>query len=151
MKNLIFTFCAIIFASCTTLDVFEKSTPFPSQNWNSNNAVSVDFAVTDTNSLHNFYLVLRHTEKYPYKNIWLQLTIKSPNDTSVIKREFTLADNSKWLGATIDDITDHRIMFNPQPIKLKKGNYNFTIKQIMRENPLPHILSAGIRVQKIAP
>jgi gliding motility-associated lipoprotein GldH len=92
---------------------------------------------------------LRHQEKYPYKNIWLSLAVKDPDTTSIIKREFTLADNNKWLGTTIDDITDHRIIFNPQPIKLKKGSYSFTLKQIMRDDPLPNILSAGIRVQKV--
>lgn len=135
-------------ASCTTLDVYEKTTPFKNQTWATKDSLQFAFNITDTTNLYNFYLVLRHTDKYAYKNIWLQLSIKSPNDTTTFKREFTLADNTKWLGTTIDDITDHRIIFNPQPISLKKGNYFFTLKQIMREDPLQNVLSAGIRVQK---
>lgn len=149
MKNFIYILILLCISSCTTLDVYEKSIPFAKQTWNSKDTLNFNFNITDTNSYHNFYLVLRHTDKYAYKNIWLELTIKAPKDTSIIKREFTLADNNKWLGSTIDDITDHRIIFNPQPIKLEKGNYSFTLKQIMREDPLPNILAAGIRVQKI--
>jgi len=151
MKKLAFIILVIVaISSCTTLDIYEKSTPFPSLTWNTSDTLSYKFDIIDTNSYYNFYMVLRHQEKYPYKNIWLQLTVKSPLDSSTFKREFILADNNKWLGTTVDDITDHRIVFNPQPIQLKKGTYNFTLKQIMREDPLPHILSAGIRVQKVA-
>ena len=149
MKYLILFSSILFITSCTTIDVFEKSKSFSDQSWNSNDTASFSFEITDTTSFYNFYMILRHTEKYPYKNIWLSLNVISPKDTSTFKREFTLADNSKWLGSTVDDITDHRIIFNPQPIKLKRGNYSFTLKQIMREDPLPFILSAGIRVQKV--
>lgn len=149
MRKLLFIFFIASIASCTTLDVYEKTKPFPKQEWSSIDTPNFKFDIVDTNSFYNFYFVLRHQEKYPYKNIWLSLAVKDPDTTSIIKREFTLADNNKWLGTTIDDITDHRIIFNPQPIKLKKGSYSFTLKQIMRDDPLPNILSAGIRVQKL--
>lgn len=149
MNKVIYLFIAMFVMSCSTLDIFEKSKSFPTQTWDSKDSVNFKFEITDTSNYYNFYFVLRHHEKYPYKNIWLSLNVVSPKDTSNFKREFTLADNSKWLGATTDDITDHRMIFNPQPIKLKKGTYSFTIKQIMRENPLPYIFSAGIRVQKV--
>lgn len=150
MKHLTFVFfVSIALSSCTTLDVYEKTQPFPTHNWNSKDTAHFSFDIADTTNYYNFYLVLRHQEKYPYKNLWLELTVNDPKYSTKIKREFILADNNKWLGTTIDDITDHRIKFNPEPIKLKKGTYSFTLKQIMREDPLPNILSAGIRVQKI--
>ena len=149
MRKLLFIFFIASIASCNTLDVYEKTKPFPKQEWSTVDTPNFKFDIVDTNSFYNFYFVLRHQEKYPYKNIWLSLTVKDPDTTSIIKREFGLADNNKWLGSTIDDITDHRIIFNPQPIKLKKGSYSFTLKQIMRDDPLPNILSAGIRVQKV--
>ena len=142
--------CLVLFClnACTTLDVYEKNHLFPSQSWKGSDTLDFNFDVTDTSSYYNFYFVLRHQEKYPFNNIWVELKVKDPDSTSVIKREFILADNNKWLGSTIDDITDHRIIFNTQPIRLKKGSYNFKLQQIMRVDPLPNILSAGIRVQK---
>ena len=136
-------------SSCITFDVYEKNHLFPTQTWKSSDTLNFSFDVTDTNSYHNFYFVLRHQERYPFKNIWVELQVKDPDTTTIIKREFSLADNSKWLGSTIDDITDYRLIFNPQPIRLKKGSYSFTIKQVMRVDPLPYVLSAGIRVQKV--
>ena len=49
----------------------------------------------------------------------------------------------------MDDVFDHRIRITKSPIHLKKGVYQFSLQQIMREDPLPSILNAGIRVEKI--
>lgn len=140
----------LVLSSCITFDVYEKNNLFKTQNWKSSDTLNFAFDVSDTSSYHNFYFVLRHQERYPFKNIWVELHVKDPDTTTVIKREFTLADNNKWLGSTIDDITDHRLLFNTQPIRLKKGSYSFTVKQVMRIDPLPYVLSAGIRVQKVS-
>ncbi len=148
MKYLAIAISLLLLVSCTTLDVYEKTKPFNNHQWSSTDKPSFSFDIKDTTSYQNFYFVLRHTEAYPYKNIWLELTIKSPYDTTVLRKEFKLADNNKWLGNSIDDIVEHRVIFNPQAIQLRRGTYSFTLKQIMRDDPLPHILSAGIRVQK---
>ncbi|MBS4043619.1 MAG: gliding motility lipoprotein GldH [Chitinophagaceae bacterium] len=150
MYKLIIGVLILSLTSCVTLDVYEKNHLFPTQTWNSTDSLNFSFDVIDTSSYYNFYFVLRHQEKYPFKNIWIELIVNDPDTTTTIKREFTLADNNKWLGSTIDDITDHRLIFNPQPIRLKKGNYNFNVRQIMRVDPLPYIMSAGIRVQKVS-
>ena len=97
------------------------------------------------------FVVLRHEDGYKYKNIWLDIEAIAPDTTLQIKRNFTLSDNTKWLGNGMSDIVEHRINFNPAPAKLKKGTYKFTLKQAMREDPLQYILQAGIRVEKVKP
>lgn len=146
-----FLLLIIVFSSCNTLDVFEKTTFFNNHEWSNKNAVSTTFEIKDTNSLYNIYFVLRHEDAYRYKNIWAEIQMKSPDTTITVKREFTLADNEKWLGTALSDIIEHRIPFNKTPAKLLKGNYTFTIHQIMREDPLQYVLNAGIRIEKIHP
>jgi gliding motility-associated lipoprotein GldH len=149
MKSFTFFIAALfLITSCNTLDVYEKTTAFSSHEWKSNQTLPFTFAIKDTSSLYNFYVVLRHEDSYRYKNIWLNIQVKDPDSTYTIKREFTLADNSKWLGTGMDDIIEHRMVFNSIPISLKKGDYTFTLQQIMREDPLQHLLNAGIRVEK---
>ncbi|MFY8128178.1 MAG: gliding motility lipoprotein GldH [Chitinophagaceae bacterium] len=139
----------VVLASCSTLDVYEKTSIIKNQTWYSNDTCTVNFNITDTASFYNFYFVCRHLQQYPYRNIYLQIQVNQPDTSFLVTREFQLADNSKWLGTTIDDITEHRILFNNQGSKLKKGNYTFKINQIMREDPLPYLLNAGIRIEKI--
>jgi len=48
----------------------------------------------------------------------------------------------------MDDIVEHRVLLTKYPVKLKSGQYSFSIQQIMREEPLQNMLNAGIRVEK---
>ena len=140
---------AFAFCSCQNIEMYEHFSSFKDHSWKSTEKPSFSFTISDTTSYYNFYFVLRNEDAYSYKNIWLDILVKEPDTTITIRREFTLADNKKWLGNAMDDIIEHRIAFNETPTKLKKGKYEFTIGQIMREDPLPHILAAGIRVQKV--
>ncbi|TAH04649.1 MAG: gliding motility lipoprotein GldH [Sphingobacteriales bacterium] len=142
---------AITVASCTTIDVFEKSNHFSNQQWAAVDTPIINFTVTDTSSLYNVYLVLRHTDAYNYNNIWVNITTKTPQNT-VLNQQLNveLAKNNKgWLGTGMDDIFEHRIRITRQAIALPaKGNYSFTLKQLMRQDPLQHVLNAGIRIEK---
>ena len=152
MKLSFIIICSLlVFNSCNTLDVYEKTVAFPKHNWSSSDTTSFNFQITDTSSLYNLFVVIRHEDAYAFKNIWLNIKVKTTDSAYTIKREFQLADNSHWLGAAMDDIIEHRIRFNASPIQLKKGNYTFTLQQVMREDPLLHLMNAGIRVEKAKP
>lgn len=152
MKSIIaFLAVFIIVISCNTVDVYEKTNVFPQHEWKGNELQSFTFAITDTASSYNLYVVFRHEMAYHYKNIWLNVKVKDPDSSYNFKREFTLANNKDWLGTGMDDIIDHRIQFNQAPIHLKKGNYTFSLQQVMREDPLQYVLNAGIRVEKVKP
>ena len=142
-----------VFSSCNTLDLYEKSAAFTKHEWKTTDKPSFDFSITDTVSLYNIYVVIRHDDAYHYNNLWLNITTQSPNGTPENQQlELTLANNTKgWLGMGIDDVYDHRLRITNTPIKLKKGNYHFTLQHTMREDPLPYVLSVGIRVEKVQP
>lgn len=142
----------VLAVSCQTIDIFEKTTAFADHNWKSAERPSFTFEITDTAALYNVYLVLRHEDAYNYNNIWINLTVKSPADTVTVRREFVLGNNKQgWLGSGMDDVFEHRIAFNDKPAPFHKGHYTFTLQQDMREDPLEHILNAGIRVEKVKP
>jgi len=114
---------------------------------------SFTFDITDTTSLYNVFIVLRHEDAYHFNNIWLQVTTQAPGDTVRMQQvDVPLADNKKgWLGTGMDDVFDHRARITRTPVKLKKGTYQFTLQQNMREEPLQFVLNAGIRVEKVKP
>ena len=58
-------------------------------------------------------------------------------------------DATGWEGSGMNDIWEVRKLLNGRPRRfVKAGEYRFSITQIMRDNPLPGIISAGLRVQK---
>ena len=143
---------SVCFASCIKIDLFEKQSQIPSQQWYYNNVPQFTFNIEDTSSLYNVYIVLRHTDLYEYNNIWLRVGSTAPSDTIHYQNiNLKLASDSKgWEGVGMDDIFEVRKIISPGPLSFNKpGDYSFSVAQIMRENPLNYILNVGIRVEKV--
>ena len=143
---------ALLLTSCQTIDVFEKNVAFAKHEWNNAYKPEISFEITDTISYYNIYVVLRHTDAYRYKNMWLNVYTQVPGDTIINQRlDLLLATDDKgWLGSGMDDIYEHRIRITQQPQRLaRKGVYKFRLEQIMREDPLENVMNAGIRVEKV--
>jgi gliding motility-associated lipoprotein GldH len=136
--------------SCNTIDVYEQTIPLPKQQWKNNLRLNFSPQIKDSIAYYNIYFVLRHSEAYHFNNIWINLTSTFPNDSARTQRlNIQLATGNGWLGTSMDDIIEQRLLLNKQPMRLRAGTYKFSIAQIMREDPLENILNAGIRIEKV--
>ena len=156
-SHYILTFLTIIsgflaLVSCQTVDVFEKNVAFPKQTWSSQLKPEISFEIKDTVSRYKIFIVLRHTDAYRYKNIWLNIETLAPGGTAQNQSvDLQLATDDKgWAGTVMDDIIEQRIPITPaqEPWTLKKGTYRFRLSNIMREDPLEHVMNVGVRVEK---
>lgn len=137
--------------SCNTIDVYEQTISLPKHEWKSNLRLNFSPQIKDSIGYYNIYFVLRHSESYHFNNIWINLTSTLPNDSPRTQRlNIQLASGNGWLGTSMDDIIEQRLLLNKQPMRLKAGTYKFSITQIMREDPLENILNAGLRIEKVA-
>ncbi|MEO8962343.1 MAG: gliding motility lipoprotein GldH [Ginsengibacter sp.] len=154
MKKIVSIIILSVFInSCIKIDLFEKQSQIPSQQWYYSNVPQFTFNIQDTSSHYNVYIVLRHTDLYEYNNIWLRIGSASPSDTTHYQNiNLKLGTDSKgWLGSGMDDIFELRKNISPGPVSFKKpGDYTFSVAQIMRDNPLKYILDVGIRVEKLS-
>ncbi len=150
-KFSILIFCAfIMLQSCNTIDVYEHSLPLTKHEWDSNTKLNFTCTIKDTAAYYNIYLVLRHTESYHFNNIWINFSAVFPKDTTISERlSIQLASGNGWLGTSMDDIIEQRLVINKQPVRLNEGTYKFSLLQVMREDPLQNVLNAGIRVEKV--
>lgn len=147
--------CILQLAACSVPSgVFEKDVPIPHQQWDGSFKPTIDFIVKaeDTASLYNVYFVIRHSDAYNYNNIWIEGSVTQPGDSTAKSERYnlTLATNEKgWEGSGMDDIFETRVIIQPETKFRKPGTYSFQIRQIMREDPLKHVLDIGIRVEKV--
>ena len=149
MKFVIVCILVSCLTACNQIELFEKNIPIPNLKWQNNfNAIGV-FNITDTTSLYNVFVVLRHTDAYAYNNIWLNIGLQTPGDSmKTQKLNLSLGSDAQgWEGVGMNDIWEVRKPIARLP--LKKGDYNFSIAQIMRDNPLQHIMSVGLRLEKV--
>lgn len=139
------------FFGCRQIDLYEKNTVVPVNGWASADEATGAFEIKDTSSLYEMYLVLRHTDTYPKNNIWLSIGLQAPGDSMSMQRvELPLgSDANGWDGIGMGDIWEVRKNISNGPKRfIKPGLYHFRIRQIMREDPLPGVMSVGIRLEK---
>jgi gliding motility-associated lipoprotein GldH len=148
------SFCLLFISACTTIDLFEKNVSIPGHRWSSSFRPEFSFVIKDTSIPYQLYFVFRHNEKYRYRNIYIRLHSRYPGSDSTGNIQFDLplaTDEKGWLGSGMDDIYEHRIPLTPPEQQLyfrRPGTYSFTLEQIMREDPLEYVWSAGLRIEK---
>ncbi len=156
MRHSLFIVClsAFLFAGCLPAPYFQKDAAIPQNAWNSSFRPVFTFDITDSLSGYQPYFIIRHTQAYPYSNLWVWVYVKEPGDTAVKKTRvnIVLAEASgKWLGRGMGELYEQRLPVDLSEITgfRKTGTYQVSLEQNMRLNPLPEILNAGIRIEKI--
>lgn len=136
--------------SCDQKRVFEAYKTLDDKGWNKDSIVVFHVPLSDTMKNHNLYVNIRNKGTYGYSNLWLFLSIGSPDGKTVTDTvEFSLAEPSgRWKGSGIGDLHDNQILYKSSVYFPKPGNYTFSIKQGMRDNVLQGIRDIGLRIEK---
>lgn len=143
----------LVLSSCDELRLMDENKNIPEAGWVYNQAQSFEVPVNDTSSQYRLFVNLRISGDYPYSNFFYILKQESPSRVErSFKGELELADEQgQWLGKGLGDLVDYQL-----PVKgiLKfpeTGVYQFKLFQNMRTDTLAHVLSSGIRIEKIQP
>lgn len=136
---------------CRQIDVYEKITEIPGQQWHRSTKAIVEIDVKDS-SLYNLIFVTRHTEKFEFTNLLTTLSIKDTaiNTKPVVFMRLNIPLINKtgnWAGDNMNDLYYHRVRITP-PVFLKPGRYQFVMQHEMKKDPLPYIFNVGIAIKK---
>lgn len=151
MRNLLATLTlAILFASCGKDAMYSRYVDMPDEQWNRDSVLRFDVNVDDSTSVYDISFCNRITGQYQYSNMFLFITIVAPDKSHQTDTlECILADNKgKWLGKGFGNIWSNNIVYKQNVIFPQKGNYSFYIEQAMRIENLPHVLDAGLKIEK---
>ena len=154
MKEKITYICLIISLSltmaCDSSRVFEKNEDIATSTWAYADTIGFDVPITDTTSRYNIYVNVRHTNEYEYRNLWIYAHTHFPSGKQLKTRiDLPLADNEgKWYGKGLSEIINTQILIQPKAMMTDTGTYRFMLEQNMRQNPLPNIMSMGLRIEK---
>jgi gliding motility-associated lipoprotein GldH len=135
--------------------VFEKNVEIPNAKWAASDRAVLNVDITDTVSRHNFFINVRNTEAYPYRNLYVFVRTSFPNGmTSKDTVGLMLADpTGRWIGSGSGFLNSsshptQRIMYNYNKRFPLSGEYIFEIEQAMRTDTLEGILNVGLRIEK---
>lgn len=141
----------IMLVSCDPGIVYEKNTSVDPEGWLVTDKKPFELEATDTLMLLNFYINIRHTTDYKYRNIFLFLDTFFPEGTqSRDTIEIILADTrGKWFGKGISNLRSNQVLMKRGFSFPVKGHYKFRLEHGMRDSELKGISDIGIRIEKM--
>ena len=140
-------------SGCLPSPYFQRVETIPGDSWDYKFKPVFEVDIPDSVSDFRPYLIIRHTQGYPFSNIWLVMHIKGPGDTTARKERVNvmLAEASgKWMGRGMGEVWEQRMYLKMEDTTLfrKKGTWQISLEQNMRVNPLPEILNIGFRLER---
>lgn len=152
INNLRLAICLLIggiclLTSCRHDIVYSEFVAIPSGEWDENQLPEFAFNIADREAAYDILLYVRHTERYPYQNMWLFVRGNRQYMDTV---EFYLADDrGRWLG-------DKHHGFIEMPVLLEEnyhfpdtGRYYFAVQHGMRDSLLRGVTDVGIEVIRV--
>ncbi|MGM9837030.1 MAG: gliding motility lipoprotein GldH [Paludibacteraceae bacterium] len=133
-------------AACSSNIIYSDFRSVPLQGWAADSVLWFSFDIMDTVSTYEMQICVRHTEQYPFQNMWLFVSDSVSQDTI----EFYMADDrGEWLG------NGHHNGILEMPV-LYEENYHFPhagrqvlgVRHGMREEYLRGIADVGIVIKK---
>ena len=137
------------FISCGKEVVYSKYQPIQDKIWDKQSEYFFTFQMTDIAIPYNISLQLRHSDLYPYQNLWIFYEEQQPSNISVKDTiEWMLADDyGKWTGNGIT-LFQNRFLLKERYHFPDTGKYTISLRHGMRDDRLKGIENIGIFIEK---
>lgn len=137
--------------SCDSSRVYEEFNDMDEAFWHLDSTQTFDFPIEDPSRAYNLAATFRNASSYPFYNLYFQYTIKD-SVQNVLKeelKEVNLFDpkTGEPFGEGLGDLFDHVFILEEGYQFPERGVYSIEMKQFMRMDTLPFILSVGARVE----
>lgn len=159
LRKLLCPFAVIVvwlsFAACRSSPQYQDHVTIPKNAWTYSFKPEFHFTITDTAAPYQLFFLIRHTDAYPFSNIWIQLETQAPGSKTFQKMRVEVplaASTGQWLGRGMGEIWEQRVPINnvsTPAVFQKKGDYTIRLSHDMRKNPLPDVMQVGLRIEKL--
>ncbi|MEZ4720904.1 MAG: gliding motility lipoprotein GldH [Flavobacteriales bacterium] len=140
----------LLLTSCGPEAIINESHEIPNGEWVFENGVQFSAEIVDTLQPVNYYIQVRHSGNYAYRNLIVYFKTFYPNNTYMVDTiNCPLAEPSgKWLGSGLGDMLDNRILFKINQRFPMSGGYNFEIQHAMRPDIIHEVYDVGLLIEK---
>lgn len=149
---------ALSLVGCRTKEFYSHFEAVPLNNWEADSVLIYQWSVEDTAADYRILIEVRHTERYPYQNLWF--FINKPH--CVLKDrcveglltlkdtiEFYLADErGQWLGQEYNGYFEMPVLYEEKYKFKEVGTYTMSIQHGMRTEQLRGISDVGVIISK---
>ncbi|MFY0651024.1 MAG: gliding motility lipoprotein GldH [Cyclobacteriaceae bacterium] len=145
---------ALILFGCNPNKIYDDYVDLENSVWNVDTLATYDFEIPNLSDAYDISYNVRYADMYPYYNIYIKYYLED-SSKNIIKselQEILLFDKKTGipLGDGIGDIIDREVLIFKDFDFPYAGKYRFRVKQFMRVENLPGIMSFGLRIDKQA-
>lgn len=134
------------FSACNSDIVYSHFSPISSNKWHIDSVAHFDFTVEDATPDYRVLVYVRHTERYPYQNMWLFVDDGLYRDTL----EFYLADDrGQWLGDRKHGFIEMPVLLEENKHFADTGVYHYSIQHAMRDTLLRGVTDVGLEIRRV--
>ena len=152
VNRIIIALSSLMLTACSAPTMYSRFLPIPSDNWDADSVLSYTMQVDNNDTPYDIILCVRHTETYPYQNMWLFCTFGKDDTIAqpvVDTLEFYLADDrGRWLGNGGLKHVEMPVLFERGYQFPDTGRYVMTIRHGMRDQQLRGISDVGVIVRQ---
>ena len=138
--------------ACDSDMVYDQYVHLDQGIWTWQDRLEFEAEISDTLSMHDIYLQVRHSTEYPMSNLYMFIHILSPTGQQLkdTVNMILAAPDGRWTGRGNGNIRELMLLFRKQSIFAVPGTYVFTLEQAMRKEELP-VTDVGIRIERSNP
>ena len=142
----------LLFHACDADMVYDQYVHLEQGTWTWQDPLEFEAQISDTLSMHNIYLQVRHTTAYPLSNLYMFIHILSPTGQHLkdTVNMILAAPDGRWMGRGNGNMRELMLLFRKQSIFAVPGTDIFTLEQAMRKEELP-VTDVGIRIERSNP
>ena len=147
-KVVLLVLTSVLLLGCQQGVVYSEFKPLPPQGWNADTALQFMPNLVDTLGGYQVQIIVRHTNRYAYQNLWLFVDVKK--DSILLRRDtiesYLANERGEWYGNGMSKYTLPLLYL--ENIALPAGEYGISVQQGMREEQLRGITDVGLKVIK---
>ncbi len=135
--------------ACQQGVVYTQFISLPSDGWAADSILTFQPEIADTTSQYDIMMVIRHTDRYDYQNIWLFVDIIQ--DSILLRRDtingMLADDNGKWYSKGMF-VLEYPLLYLEDMRLSQDSQYTIRLQQAMREEQLHGITDIGLKLIK---
>ena len=146
-KSLLIAITSLLLVSCQGDIVYTAFNTLPHVGWEVDSNLCYQPIITDSTADYQMLITIRHTDAYPYQNLWLFVDIQK--DSIPVTRDtiecYMANERGEWLGGGLS-IHELPLLYNDNYQFASIGEYQISITQGMREDTLIGIKEVGVKI-----
>ncbi len=150
-NRLLILLCLPLLMTACRRDVISSAHhDLPEQGWALTDTVRICLDVPDSTEAYDLALMLRHTDRYTYQNLWL--FIQSCDSLSPVQSDTVMAcladDRGQWLGTRAGRYYSGYVIMERDITFPTAGTYSYVIIHGMRDSVVYGIADVGLELRK---